>query len=78
MSPMNGYLILSYGNIEELVQEVNRKWREGWRPQGGLAVMQTATGCIFLQVITREEEYVTLDLTPRQKALGWTQALDAE
>lgn len=69
MSLMNCYLILSYGNIDELVQEVNRKWLEGWRPQGGLAVMQTASGSIFLQVITREEEFVTLDLTPRQKAL---------
>ena len=61
---MNSYLILSYDNVDELTQEVNRKWIEGWRPQGGLSVLRGETGTIFLQAIIREEEGVTINVTP--------------
>ena len=64
MHPMDSYLILSYDNVDELRKEVNRKWVEGWRPQGGLSVLTGQTGPIFLQVITREEVDVTINITP--------------
>ena len=64
MYPMDSYLILSYDNVDELIQEVNRKWVEGWRPQGGLSILPGETGPIFLQSITREGENVTINVTP--------------
>jgi hypothetical protein len=64
MYPMNSYLILSFDNIDELTQEVNRKWVEGWRPQGGLSIIAGETGLIFLQAVTREEEAITINVTP--------------
>ena len=61
---MNGYLILSYDNVDELTQEVNRKWVEGWRPQGGLSVVPGENSPIFLQAIICEEEDVIINVTP--------------
>jgi len=69
MYQMNSYLILSYDNLDELTQEVNLKWVEGWRPQGGLTVMPATAGCVFLQALIREEENVTINLKPHRRAL---------
>lgn len=57
---MNSYLILSYSNLDELTIEVNQKWKEGWRPQGGLSVTKGTDGLIFLQAISREEGAETI------------------
>jgi len=65
---MNSYLILSYSNLDELTIEVNQKWKEGWRPQGGLSVTKGADGLIFLQAISREEGAETIlvnSITPK-------------
>jgi hypothetical protein len=64
---MNSYLILSYNNLDELTHEVNRKWREGWRPQGGLSVLPGEVGLVFLQAITRPDENPTVNLSPTRK-----------
>lgn len=63
------YLILSYDNLDELTQEVNVKWVEGWRPQGGLTAVPTTTGSVFLQALIREEENVMINIAPHQRAL---------
>jgi len=67
MHPMKSYLVLSYDNVDELTEEVNRKWVEGWRPQGGLSVAPGEAGPIFLQALTRQEEGVTINITPNER-----------
>ena len=49
------YSVLSYQNLDELTNEVNRKTAEGWRPQGGMAILPGELGYIFLQGMVREE-----------------------
>lgn len=74
---MNNYLILSYSNPDEMTGEVNRKWQEGWRPQGGLFVQQGETGCIFLQAIIRPGEDPTIKNTPNKSKLRLSALLDS-
>jgi hypothetical protein len=64
--PMNCYEILSFSSLDELTGEVNQKWQEGWRPQGGLAVLQGETGYIFLQAIARIDEETAINFVPKR------------
>ena len=74
---MNSYLILSYDTLDELVNEVNRKGMEGWKPQGGLSVLPGTNKFIFLQAIVRDEEHVTIVLDRDRKRLAESQGAEA-
>ena len=73
---MTSYLILSYDTLDELVNEVNRKGQEGWKPQGGLSVLPGTSNFIFLQAIVRDEEHVTIVLDRDRTRLAESQGAE--
>jgi hypothetical protein len=66
---MNCYQVLSYSSLDELTGEVNQKWEAGWRPQGGLTVLEGEAGYVFLQAIARFEKEPMIKVVPKRRLL---------
>jgi hypothetical protein len=50
---LGSYYVIKEKTIAELIDEVSRFIKAGWKPQGGVAVMDYSVGLHFLQAVTR-------------------------
>ncbi len=49
------YRIISKKNENELEREINEMLRKGWKPQGGLVVVDAPDSWIYWQAVIRED-----------------------
>ncbi len=53
---ITNYTIISHDKLTTLTETVRRYIADGWIPQGGICVIESATRYIYFQAMIKQEE----------------------